>query len=74
MPKKGVLIDFAKFTGKYISLSFSFNNDAGLRPVTLLKKGSETDVSCGFLGIFKSSFFYRKTSVAASTYSKTECD
>ena len=37
--KKGVLKNFAKFTGKYLSRSLFFNKVAGLRPGTrLLKK------------------------------------
>ena len=41
--KKGVLKYFAKFIGKYMYLSLFFNEAAGLRPTTLLKKrGSGT--------------------------------
>ena len=36
--KKGVLRNFAKFTGKHLCQSFFFNKVAGLRPATLLKK------------------------------------
>ena len=36
--KKGVLKNFAKFTGKYLCHSLVFNKVAGLRPVTLFKK------------------------------------
>ena len=36
--KKGVLINFAKFTGKHLSQSFFFNKSADLRSATLLKK------------------------------------
>ena len=36
--KKGVLRNFAKFTGKYQWQSLFFNKVAGLRPATLLKK------------------------------------
>ena len=36
--KKGVLKNFAKFTGKHLCQSLFFNKVAGLRPVTLLKK------------------------------------
>ena len=35
--KKGVLRNFAKFTGKYLCQSLFFNKVAGLRPATLLK-------------------------------------
>ena len=36
--KKGVLKNFAKFTGKHLRQSLYFNKAAGLRPATLLKK------------------------------------
>ena len=36
--KKGVLRNFTKFTGKHLCQSLFFNEVAGLRPATLLKK------------------------------------
>ena len=36
--KKGVLINFPKFTGKHLCQSLIFNKVADMRPVTLLKK------------------------------------
>ena len=36
--KKGVLRDFAKFTGKHLCQGLFFNKIAGHRPATLLKK------------------------------------
>ena len=36
--RKGVLRNFAKFTGKHLCHSLFFNKVAGLRPATLLKK------------------------------------
>ena len=36
--KKGVLKNFAKFTGKHVRLSLFFNKVASLLPATLLKK------------------------------------
>ena len=36
--KKGVLRNFAKFTGKHLCQGLFFNIVAGLRPATLLKK------------------------------------
>ena len=36
--RKGVLRNFAKFTGKHLCQSLFFNKVAGLRPATLLKK------------------------------------
>ena len=38
-PKKAVLKNFSKFTGKNLCRSLFFNKVAGLRPATLLKKG-----------------------------------
>ena len=42
--KKGVLRNFAKFTGKHLCQSLFFNKAAGLRPATLLKRVSGTSV------------------------------
>ena len=42
--KKGALRNFAKFTEKYLCRSLVFNKIAGLRPATLLKRGSGTGV------------------------------
>ena len=36
--KKGVLENFAKYTGKHLRQGLFFNKAAGLRPATLLKK------------------------------------
>ena len=36
--RKGVLRNFANFTGKHLCQSFFFNKVANLRPATLLKK------------------------------------
>ena len=36
--KKGVLRNFAKFTGRHLCQSLFFNKVAGLKPATLLKK------------------------------------
>ena len=36
--EKGVLRNFAKFTGKHLCQSLFFNKVAGLRPATLLKR------------------------------------
>ena len=48
--RKGVLKNLAKFTEKYLCWSPFFNKVAGLRPVTLLKKRSNTVI---FLGILR---------------------
>ena len=42
--KKGVLTNFAKFTGKHLGQNLFFNRVAGLRPETLLKRESVTGV------------------------------
>ena len=66
---KGVLRNFAKFTGKHLFQSLFFNKLARLRPVTFLKKESLAQVfSCKFREISKNTFFYRVPPVAASVY------
>ena len=40
--RKGVLRNFAKFTGNHLYQSLFFNKVAGLRPATLLKRNSGT--------------------------------
>ena len=42
--EKGVLRNFAKFTGKHLCQSLFFNKVTGLRPATLLKRDSSTSV------------------------------
>ena len=42
--KKGAVRNFAKFTEKHLCRSLVFNKIAGLRPATLLKRGSGTGV------------------------------
>ena len=42
--RKGVLRNFAKFTGKRLCQSLFFNNVAGLRPAILLKRDFDTGV------------------------------
>ena len=42
--KKGVLKNFAKFTGKYLCRSLFFNKVKSLKPATLLKRDSGTGV------------------------------
>ena len=48
--KKGILRNFAKFTGKHLCQRRFFNKVAGLKPETLLKRDSGTGV---FLRIFR---------------------
>ena len=59
--KKSVLRNFAKFTGKHLCQSLFFNNVAGLRPATLLKKETLAQV-------FSSEFFeISKNTVSQNT-------
>ena len=54
--KKGVLRNFAKFTGKQLCLSLFFNKVAD-RPTTLLKKTLAQVFSCEFCEISKNTCF-----------------
>ena len=51
------LKNFAKLTRKDLCQSLFFNNDAGLRLETLLKKSQAQAFSCEFHKIIKSTFF-----------------
>ena len=65
--KKVVLRNFAKFTGKHLCQSLFFNKVSGLRPATLLKKETLTQVFfCEFIEISKNTFFHRTLLMAAS--------
>ena len=67
--KRGVLNNFAKFTGKHLSQSLFFNRIAHLKPVTLLKKRLEHRCfPVNFCEIFQNNFFYGKSLVAASEF------
>ena len=58
--RKGVLRNFAKFTGKHLWKSLFFNKVAGLRPLlllTLLKRDSGQVFSCEFRETSKNTFF-----------------
>ena len=61
--KKGVVRNFAKFTGKH--LCQSFNKVAGW-PATVLKKRLTQVFSCEFCKLSKNTFSYRTCPVAAS--------
>ena len=64
--KKGVLRNFAKFTGKHLSRKLFFKKVAGLA-CNCIKKESLTQMfSCEFCEISKNTFFYRTPLVAAS--------
>ena len=57
--KKGVLENFARFTGKYLCRSICFNNVAGLRPAALLKRRSwHRCVPVNFATFSRTSFLY----------------
>ena len=64
--KKGVVKNFAKFTGKHLCWRL-FSLDSK-RPTTLLKRDSKIGVSCDICKIFKKSFFFffRTAPVVAS--------
>ena len=56
--EKGVLRNFAKFTGKHLSQGLFFNKVSGLRSATLNKKETPAQVfSCEFCEISKNTFF-----------------
>ena len=56
--EKGILRNFAIFTGKYLCQRFFFDKVAGLRPATLFKKESLAQVLfCEFWEISKNIFF-----------------
>ena len=57
--KKGVLKNFAKFTGKHLHQNLFFSKVADLRSATLLKKRVCEVFPCEFYEIFKNIFFYR---------------
>ena len=65
--RKGVLINFAKLTGKNLRQSLFFNKVAGLKPTTLLKKKILVQVfSCKFCKIYKNTFFIEHVRTTAS--------
>ena len=67
--EKGVLRNFAKFTGKHLRQSLFLNKVAGLRPEVCNFVEKETLVqvfSCEFCKISENIFSYRTPPVAAS--------
>ena len=67
--KKGVLRNFAKFTGKHLCQSLFLNKVAGLWDATSFKKEALAQVfSCEFCKISKSTFSYRPPPGAASEH------
>ena len=64
--KKGVLRNFAKFTGKHLCQSLLFNKVVG-QACNFIKKDTLAQVfSCEFCEISKSTFFHRTPLAAAS--------
>ena len=55
--KKGVLRNFAKFTGKHLRQSLFFNKITGLSLQLYLKESLAQVLSCEFCQIFKGTFF-----------------
>ena len=55
--RKGVLRNFAKFTGKHLCQGLFFNKVADLRPATLSKMRLAQVFSCGFCEISKNTLF-----------------
>ena len=67
--KKGVLRNFAKFTGKRLCQSLFYNKVAGLRPQAcnfIIKEPLAQVFSYEFCAIFKNTFSYRTPLLAAS--------
>ena len=65
--KKGVLGNFAEFTGKHLYQNLFFNKAAGLRSATLLKKRLVNRCfPMKFPKFSRTPFFYRTPPVAAS--------
>ena len=73
--KKGVLKNFAKFTGKHLCRSLFFKKVASLRPTTFLfKKGfrhRRQVFSCEVYEIFKNTFFTDTSGRLLSVYNLT---
>ena len=68
--KRGVLKNFANFTGRHLCQNLFLNKIAGLRPATLLKKRLwHRCFPVNFLKFLKNTFSYRTPPVAASDYS-----
>ena len=67
--KKGVLRNFAKFTGKRLCQNLFFSNVAGRRPATLLKKRPwHWCFPVNFTKFLRTPFLSRAPLVAASAY------
>ena len=64
--KKGVLRNFAKFTGKHLYQILFLNKVAGLACNFIKKESLAQVLSCEFCEFSKNTFFYRTPQVAAS--------
>ena len=64
--KRGVLRNFAEFTGKHLCQSLFFNKVVGIRPASLLRKTRAEVFSYEFCEISKNTFCYRTPLMAAS--------
>ena len=71
--QKGILENFAKFTGKHLCQSLFFNKVAGLRPdigdTSVLAQTLAQVFTCEIRENFKNTFIYRTTLMAASLIS-----
>ena len=72
--KKGILRNFAKFTGKHLCQSLSFNKVAGLSPATYKKEALVQIISCEFCKICKDTFFNRTPPVDACDFIDTNLE
>ena len=68
--RKGILRNFAKFTGKYQYQSFFFNKVAGLANNFIKTKTLAQAFSCEFCEISKNNTFYRHLRTTASEKQK----
>ena len=66
--KKGVLKNFAKFTGNHLCHSLFLDKVAGQVCNLFKKKTLAQALSCKFCEIFKNAFFCRTPPVAASVF------
>ena len=74
LSKKGVLRNFAKFTGKQLYQSLFLNKVAGLRPAILFKNRLwRSFFLVNFAKFSRAPFFYRTSTVAASDYLPKRC-
>ena len=72
--KKGVLRNFAKFTGEHLCQSLFFNKVAG-GACNFIKKETLAQVfSCEFCEISKNTFFHRTPLVAASVTARNSAE